>query len=163
MITYLKFFIRPPDIIAGWAKNYILIRNILNFNVTYEEMKNQFQNENGKSIFFPIRTGKRKMDLTIECDSEDLKVLKKLFFQTEIKFAYSENGTETEEISFFKKSDIQINTIDRKKVDYGNSCIYYQDGDDSKPTPFHFFYGCELMPEYEGRGMYEFSVSLEEV
>ena len=102
MITYLKFFIRPPDIIAGWAKNYILIRNILNFNVTYEEMKNQFQNENGKSIFFPIRTGKRKMDLTIECDSEDLKVLKKLFFQTEIKFAYSETEQKQRKYHFSK-------------------------------------------------------------
>lgn len=138
-----------------------ILRNFAKFEESFSENIKKFENESGHAIVYPVRSGKRCISLTIEANSVYLNVLKKLFNQPIIHLKYT-HGSDADtdcigdikqkihEVDFIKTSNITIKQIADIRVSVPNSgmkCSYGKLG----------YY------DKFGRGIYEFSVSLEEV
>ena len=144
-----------------------LMRNLLQFDVSYAETVNTYENESGQTITYPIRIGKRKIDLKIETDLQGLIMLKDYFSQPECFFFYrSTTDIEEQHGTFRKTSDVQIQTI-ANESNFRNSHLF---DDASFFCDVDSEYGDYLQRLYEfykgnyyHTGAYEFSVSLEEV
>ena len=143
------------------------MRNLLQFDVSYAETVNTYENESGQTITYPIRIGKRKIDLKIETDLQGLIMLKDYFSQPECFFFYrSTTDIEEQHGTFRKTSDVQIQTI-ANESNFRNSHLF---DDASFFCDVDSEYGDYLQRLYEfykgnyyHTGAYEFSVSLEEV
>ena len=155
--------------IRVWIIYYdnMLMRNLLTFDVSYAETVNTYENESGQTITYPIRIGKRKIDLKIETDLQGLIMLKDYFSQPECFFFYrSTTDIEEQHGTFRKTSDVQIQTI-ANESNFRNSHLF---DDASFFCDVDSEYGDYLQRLYEfykgnyyHTGAYEFSVSLEEV
>lgn len=155
--------------IRVWIIYYdnMLMRNLLTFDVSYAETVNTYENESGQTITYPIRIGKRKIDLKIETDLQGLIMLKDYFSQPECFFFYrSTTDIEEQHGTFRKTSDVQIQTI-ANESNFRNSHLF---DDASFFCDVNSEYGNYLQRLYEfykgnyyHTGAYEFSVSLEEV
>lgn len=141
-------------------KGYIL-RNILRFDVSYSEETRNYQNESGRRIIYPVRTGKRRIALRIEANTTYLDVLRQLFSAPEIHLKYIDGmDIETDTIGnirhlvqegdFYKSSDISVKRIADSRIAMHNAGISCSGGRLGKYDRF-------------GRGAYELSVTLEEV
>ena len=147
-----------------WTTEYhnYLIRKFTKFDVSYTEITNTYENETGHIIQYPVRIGKRKIDLELECNLDTLNILTGFFQQSEILMLYQSPTDAVEQFGVFRKtSDIQMQTIS-KNPDYCNNPFLYQ------ALEYHtndgYFY--ELQELYKGKnqtGIYYISVSLEEV
>lgn len=147
-----------------WTTEYhnYLIRQFTKFDVSYSEITNTYENETGHTIQYPVRVGKRKIDLELECNLDTLNILTEFFQQSEILMLYQSPTDAAEQFGMFRKtSDIQIQTISKNPSYYNNPFLYqaleYNTNDG-------YFY--ELQELYKGEnqtGIYYISVSLEEV
>lgn len=142
-----------------WTTTYenFLIRNFLQFDVSESEIVNTYQNENGNTILYPIRQGKRKINLQIETDLSGLAHLKEYFNQPELIFFYKSPADAEEQGGIFRKtSDIQTNTV-KKGHSFDNNPIFgdaqMEDIGFSKP----------ITENEHNTGIYELSISLEEI
>ena len=142
------------------GKEYTL-RNFLRFDVSYSEETKTYQNESGRKIIYPVRSGKRRIAMTIEANTMYLDVLRQLFSAAEIHLKYIDGmDIETDTIGnikhlvqegdFYKSSDISIKRIADSRTAMRNAGISCSGGRLGKYDRF-------------GRGAYEFSVALEEV
>lgn len=155
--------------IRVWIIYYdnMLMRNLLTLDVSYAETVNTYENESGQTITYPIRIGKRKIDLKIETDLQGLIMLKDYFSQPECFFFYrSTTDIEEQHGTFRKTSDVKIQTI----ANESNFCNSHLFDDASFFCDVNSEYGNYLQRLYEfykgnyyHTGAYEFSVSLEEV
>ena len=148
-------------ILASVGGAEYVLRNFLKFDVAYSEETKIYQNESGRKIIYPVRSGKRRIAMTIEANTTYLDVLRELFAAPEIHLKYIDGmDIETDcignirhlvqEGDFCKSSDISIKRIADSCVallNAGISCAYGKLG--------HY--------DRFGRGAYEFSVTLEEV
>ena len=147
-----------------WTTEYhnYLIRQFTKFDVSYTEITNIYENESGHTVQYPVRIGKRKIDLELECNLDTLNILTEFFQQSEILMLYQSPTDAAEQFGMFRKtSDIQIQTISKNPHYYNNPFLYqtleYNTNDG-------YFY--ELQELYAGKsqtGIYYISVSLEEV
>lgn len=148
-------------ILANMDGKDCVLRNILKFDVSYSEETRSYQNESGRRIIYPVRTGKRRIAMTIEANTTYLDVLRQLFGEVEIHLKYIDGmDIETDcignikhlvqEGDFYKSSDISVKRIADSRIallNAGMSCTYGKLG----------YY------DRFGRGAYELSVTLEEV
>lgn len=147
-----------------WTTEYhnYLIRQFTKFDVSYSEITNTYENETGHTIQYPVRVGKRKIDLELECNLDALNILTEFFQQSEILMLYQSPTDAAEQFGTFRKtSDIQVQTVSKNPHYYNNPFLYQklEDG-----TNNGYFY--ELQELYAGKsqtGIYYISVSLEEV
>lgn len=147
-----------------WTTEYhnYLIHQFTKFDVSYTEITNIYENESGHTIQYPVRIGKRKIDLELECNLDALNILMDFFQQSEILMLYKSPTDAVEQFgTFHKTSDIQVQTISKNPHYYNNPFLYQklEDG-----TNNGYFY--ELQELYAGKsqtGIYYISVSLEEV
>lgn len=147
-----------------WTTEYhnYLIHQFTKFDVSYTEITNIYENESGHTIQYPVRIGKRKIDLELECNLDALNILMDFFQQSEILMLYKSPTDAVEQFGTFRKtSDIQVQTISKNPHYYNNPFLYQklEDG-----TNNGYFY--ELQELYAGKsqtGIYYISVSLEEV
>ena len=139
-------------------QNY-LIRNVLQMNVTYSEDVNTYQNESGKTISYPVRLGKRKIEYKVETDLQGLDILTAIFRQPEILLFYKSASDSREQYGYFRKtSDLQITTVSRNPKFDNNPFLFQMQSESS--TSYFYLLDDGLQPH---TGAYEFSVSLEEV
>lgn len=160
-------FLLEDDIdnnIRVWTTYYQnrLFRNLLEFNVSYSETVNTYENEKGRTIQYPVRVGKRKISLKVETNLHGLAILKDYFSQNEFFFFFRSTTDEVEQNGTFRKtSDIQIQTI-ANEPDFRNVHLF----GDVPNSDTSSEYG-EYVQLYLGNdnhtGAYEFSASLEEV
>ena len=147
-----------------WTTEYhnYLIRQFTKFDVSYSEITNTYENETGHTIQYPVRLGKRKIELELECNLDTLNILTEFFQQSEILMLYKSPTDAVEQFGMFRKtSDIKMQTISKNPHYYNNPFLYQklEDG-----TNNGYFY--ELQELYAGKsqtGIYYISVSLEEV
>lgn len=147
-----------------WTTEYhnYLIHQFTKFDVSYTEITNIYENESGHTIQYPVRIGKRKIDLELECNLDALNILMDFFQQSEILMLYKSPTDAVEQFGTFRKTaDIQVQTISKNPHYYNNPFLYQklEDGTNSG-----YFY--ELQELYAGKsqtGIYYISVSLEEV
>ena len=147
-----------------WTTEYhnYLIHQFTKFNVSYSEITNTYENETGHTLQYPVRLGKRKIELELECNLDTLNILTEFFHQSEILMLYKSPTDAVEQFGMFRKtSDIQVQTISKNPHYYNNPFLYQklEDG-----TNNGYFY--ELQELYAGKnqtGIYYISVSLEEV
>ncbi len=138
------------------------LRNFLEFSESYSEETNKFSCESGHTYVYPLQNGgrKHKISLKIEANSEYLKVLRKIFSQTEISltFFHDSANVSTDAIgnvkrlprreTFVKSGDYkveQIVPVDTAIRNHGMYCVN----------------GCGGAYDRYGRGAFEFSVTLE--
>lgn len=147
-----------------WTTEYhnYLIRQFTKFDVSCTEITNIYENESGHTIQYPVRIGKRKIDLELECNLDTLNILMGFFQQPEILMLYQSPTDAVEQFGTFRKtSDIQIQTISKNPSYYNNPFLYQAL---EHNTNDGYFY--ELQELYAGKsqtGIYYISVSLEEV
>ena len=147
-----------------WTTEYhnYLIHQFTKFNVSYSEITNTYENETGHTIQYPVRLGKRKIELELECNLDTLNILTEFSQQSEILMLYKSPTDAVEQFGMFRKtSDIKMQTIS-KNPHYYNNPFLYQKLEDA--TNNGYFY--ELQELYAGEnqtGIYCISVSLEEV
>lgn len=154
--------------IRVWMIEYhnYLIRQFLQFDVSYTEIANTYQNESGMTIQYPIRQGKRKIALKLETNLNGLEHLKTFFQQPELLLFYQSPTDSTEQYGKFRKTaDIQIQTIFRNH-NFGNHPFLYQL--EAYGTNITYFWSLSEVLAYQQKysdssGIYELSVSLEEV
>ena len=147
-----------------WTTEYhnYLIHQFTKFDVSYSEITSTYENEAGHTIQYPVRVGKRKIDLELECNLDTLNILTEFFQQSEILMLYQSPTDAAEQFGTFRKtSDIQVQTVSKNPHYYNNPFLYQklEDG-----TNNGYFY--ELQELYAGKsqtGIYYISVSLEEV
>lgn len=152
--------------IRVWLVEYhnFLVHQFLDFNVSYSEIVNTYENENGDTIQYPIRLGKREMDLEIETDLGGLEALKTFFQPAELLLIYKSPSDATSQYGYFRKtSDIQIQ-VEKKNGSFENCPFLYQQVEFTEATG----YFCELSKMesesgYQRTGIYRISVSLEEL
>lgn len=157
------------DKIRVWTIYYdnTLLRNLLQFEVSYAETVNTYENESGQTISYPVRIGKRKIALKVETDLHGLIMLKDYFSQPECFFFFrSTTDIEEQHGTFRKTSDVQIQTV-ANECNLHNTHLF---DDASALCDVNSEYGDYLQQLYEfykgndyHTGAYEFSVSLEEV
>lgn len=154
--------------IRVWIIEYhnYLIRQFLQFDVSYTEITNTYQNESGKTIQYPIRQGKRKIVLKLETNLNGLEHLKTFFQQPELLLFYQSPTDSAEQYGRFRKTaDIQIQTISRNHS-FDNHPFLYQL--EAYGTNITYFWSLSEVLAYQQKysdssGIYELSVSLEEV
>lgn len=145
--------------IRVWTTPYenFIIRNIMQFDVSESEIMNTYQNENGNTILYPIRQGKRKINLKIETDLIGLVHLKEYFKQPELLFFYKSPADIKEQGGIFQKtSDIQTNIV-KKGHSFDNNPIFW----DSQIENIGFTK--PITENEQSTGIYELSISLEEL
>lgn len=154
--------------IRVWIIEYhnYLIRQFLQFDVSYTEIANTYQNESGMTIQYPIRQGKRKIALKLETNLNGLEHLKTFFQQPELLLFYQSPTDSAEQYGRFRKTaDIQIQTVSRNHS-FDNHPFLYQL--EVYGTNITYFWSLPEVPAYQQKysdssGIYEFSISLEEV
>lgn len=154
--------------IRVWIIEYhnYLIRQFLQFDVSYTEITNTYQNESGKTIQYPIRQGKRKIVLKLETNLNGLEHLKTFFQQPELLLFYQSPTDSAEQYGRFRKTaDIQIQTVSRNHS-FDNHPFLYQL--EAYGTNITYFWSLSEVLAYQQKysdscGIYELSVSLEEV
>mgnify|MGYP004519858575 FL=1 len=158
----LRWAENDDNSIRVWITKYqnYLIRNILQMNVTFSEIVDTYENESGHTITYPVRLGKRRIDIKIEADLQGLEILMEMFKQPELLLFYKSPSDSCEQYGYFRKiSDLQITTIARNPR-FDNNPLLYQ-WQNKSPELSHFYpLDDGLQPH---TGAYEFSVSLEEV
>ncbi len=154
--------------IRVWIIEYhnYLIRQFLQFDISYSEISNTYQNESGMTIQYPIRQGKRKIDLKLETNLNGLEHLKTFFQQPELLLFYQSPTDSAEQYGRFRKTaDIQIQTISRNH-DFDNHPLLYQLA--AYGTNTTYFWPLPEILAYQQKysnssGIYELSISLEEI
>lgn len=154
--------------IRVWMIEYhnYLIRQFLQFDVSYTEIANTYQNESGMTIQYPIRQGKRKIALKLETNLNGLEHLKTFFQQPELLLFYQSPADSAEQYGRFRKTaDIQIQTVSRNHG-FDNHPFLYQL--EAYGTNITYFEPLSEVPAYQQQyrnssGIYELSISLEEV
>lgn len=158
----LRWAENDDNSIRVWITKYqnYLIRNILQMNVTFSEIVDTYENESGHTITYPVRLGKRRIDIKMEADLQGLEILMEMFKQPELLLFYKSPSDSCEQYGYFRKiSDLQITTIARNPR-FDNNPLLYQ-WQNKSPELSHFYpLDDGLQPH---TGAYEFSVSLEEV
>ena len=158
----LRWAENDDNSIRVWITKYqnYLIRNILQMNVTFSEIVDTYENESGHTITYPVRLGKRRIDIKMEADLQGLEILMEVFKQPELLLFYKSPSDSCEQYGYFRKtSDLQITTIARNPR-FDNNPLLYQ-WQNKSPELSHFYpLDDGLQPH---TGAYEFSVSLEEV
>lgn len=128
--------------------NLYFLDNITAFDITYKEITNTHLNECGRTFVYPVRAKKRCIKLELEANSESLKVLMDIFTQYEITLAIMDVSFDSEnyqpESQYIKTSEISVIKI----ANEGNFGGYPDKGGYQLP---------------DGKGLYNFSVSLEEI
>ena len=128
-------------------------------DVAYSEDVNTYQNESGKTISYPVRLGKRKIEYKVETDLQGLDVLTEIFQQPEMLLFYKSASDSQEQCGYFRKtSDLQITTVSRNPKFDNNPFLYQMQS--KSPTSYFYLLDDGLQ---QHTGAYEFSVSLEEV
>jgi hypothetical protein len=153
--------------IRVWLTEYgnYMLRQMLGFDTTYTEIKNTYQNESGATILYPVRQGQRKLDIKVETNLNGLEHLKAFFQQPELLLFYRSPTDAVEQFGKFQKtSDIQITSVSCS-TDFGNNPFLWQI---PAYTDTAYFYPIEEVASYYQThtyqsGIYEFSVSLEEI
>ncbi len=137
-----------------------ILRNFIKFDESFSENIKKFESESGHSIVYPVRSGKHCISLTIEANSVYLKTLKEIFNQPVIHLKYTHGSDadtdyignikqQVHEADFIKTGNITINQIADIRTSVPNagmSCSYGKLG----------------LYDRFGRGIYQFSVTLEE-
>lgn len=165
-------FSKESDTDAGipqirvWLVEYhnFLIRQFITFDVSYSEIVNTYENENGNTIQYPIRLGKRKINLELETDIGGLEALKTFFQSAELLLLYKSPSDATIQYGHFRKtSDIQIQ-VEHRNGSFGNCPFLYQQLEFSEAKGYFYDLSTlETRLNYQDVGIYRFSVSLEEV
>lgn len=147
-----------------WTTEYhnYLIHQFTKFDVSYSEITSTYENEAGHTIQYPVRVGKRKIDLELECNLDTLNILTEFFQQSEILMLYQSPTDAAEQFGVFRKiSDIQVQTTSKNPHYYNNPFLYQTLEYD---TNNGYFYELQELQKGENQtGIYYISVSLEEV
>lgn len=139
-----------------------IIRNILQLDVTYSEMVNVYENEQGKTILYPIRRGKRSLEIKLETDLGGLKRLISYFQQPEFWLFYRSPADLYDRGGVFRKtSDIQVESI-KKNGKYNNYPIYLDNQNEEIGAVLYYDLALDTLLDAK-TGIYNFSVNLEEV
>ena len=147
-----------------WTTEYhnYLIHQFTKFNVSYSEITNTYENETGHTLQYPVRLGKRKIELELECNLDTLNILTEFFQKSEIFMLYKSPTDAVEQFGMFRKtSDIKMQTISKNPHYYNNPFLYQKLED---VTNNGYFYELQELYAVENQtGIYYISVSLEEV
>lgn len=168
--TYLgresRAFADSDTQIRVWHTEYynFLVHQFIAFDVSYSEIVNTYENENGNTIQYPIRLGKRKINLELETDLGGLEALKTFFQPADLLLLYKSPSDATIQYGYFRKtSDIQIQ-VEHRNGSFGNCPFLCQQLEFSEAKGY--FYDLSTLEtelNYQEVGIYRLSVSLEEL